>query len=74
MKLQTGELSDQIEKYKKEASNAAQERDDAKKAYDAHVSLSASTNLAYFRVVSEWPLVPCHVPYLSDCIKCTCST
>ena len=28
-----------VEKYKKEASNAAQERDDAKKAYDAHVRL-----------------------------------
>lgn len=34
-----GELNELIEKHKKEASNAAQERDDAKKAYDAHVSL-----------------------------------
>lgn len=48
MKLQTGELSELIEKYKKEASNAAQERDDAKKAYDAHVSLDRYTEYFSF--------------------------
>ena len=45
MKLQTGQLSELIEKYKKEASNAVQERDDAKKAYDAHVSLYATLSI-----------------------------
>ena len=39
MKMQTGELSELVERYKKEALSAAQERDDAKKAYDAHVRL-----------------------------------
>ena len=47
MKLQTGELSELIEKYKKEASNAAQERDDAKKAYDTHVSLDRYTEYSF---------------------------
>ena len=37
MKAKTGELSELVERYKKEASNAMQEREDAKKAYDAHV-------------------------------------
>ena len=39
------ELSDMVEKYKKEALNAAQERDDAKKAYDAHVSIDLLCNI-----------------------------
>lgn len=45
MKLQTGESSELIEKYKKEALNAVQERDDAKKAYDAHVSLCTTFSI-----------------------------
>ena len=34
----TKELSDMEKRHKKEASNATQEHEEAKKAYDAHVS------------------------------------
>ena len=43
MMARTGELSDLVKEYKKEASVATQECEDARKGYDAHVRPQMAT-------------------------------